>query len=113
MRESAALALGLLRRSSPAVRFPSRHLDPVRARLFMVFDQYLGGQRTQVPTRTPAFAMYALGLLRDQPFPPEGMRVRRGKSSGTQTVSLPDGYLDDLDDDTPPCAAAGDAGSGG
>jgi hypothetical protein len=38
----------------------------------------------------------------DLPFPPEAMRVPRGKSSGVQTVSLPDGYLDDLDDVTPP-----------
>jgi len=42
------------------------------------------------------------GLDRDLPFPPEGMRVRRGKTSRQQHVSLPDGYLDALDDDTPP-----------
>jgi hypothetical protein len=35
-------------------------------------------------------------------FPPAAMRVRRGKTSGTQTVALPEGYLDQLDDDTPP-----------
>lgn len=29
------------------------------------------------------------------------MRVPRGKTAGTQSVSLPDGYLDRLDDDTP------------
>jgi len=28
--------------------------------------------------------------------------VPRGKTAGTQVVSLPDGYLDDLDDATPP-----------
>lgn len=38
----------------------------------------------------------------DEPFPPSAMRVPRGKTSGTQVVSLPDGYLDQLDDDTPP-----------
>ncbi len=48
-----------------------------------------------------------------EPFPPEAMRMPRGKSSGTQQVSLPHGYLDDLDDPTPPCAAAGRAVSGG
>ncbi len=42
------------------------------------------------------------GLDREQPFPPSALRVPRGKSSGTQTVSLPDGYLDDLLDATPP-----------
>jgi nifR3 family TIM-barrel protein len=35
-------------------------------------------------------------------FPPLAMRMPRGKSSGRQRVSLPDGYLDDLSDDTPP-----------
>jgi nifR3 family TIM-barrel protein len=49
----------------------------------------------------------------ETPFPPVAMRVRRGKSAGTQKVSLPEGYLDDLDDDTPPCAAAGEAVDGG
>jgi nifR3 family TIM-barrel protein len=48
-----------------------------------------------------------------QPFPPEAMRVPRGKSGGRQRVALPQGYLDDLDDDTPPEAAAEDATSGG
>jgi nifR3 family TIM-barrel protein len=42
------------------------------------------------------------GLDPNEPFPPSAMRVPRGKTSGTQTVSLPDGYLDDLDDATPP-----------
>ena len=48
-----------------------------------------------------------------QPFPPHAMRARRGKSGGTQSVALPRGYLDDLDDATPPGAAAEDAFSGG
>jgi len=47
------------------------------------------------------------------PFPPAGMRAKRGKRNGRQKVSLPVGYLDRLDDDTPPCAAAEDADSGG
>jgi len=46
-------------------------------------------------------------------FPPNAMRVPRGKSAGTQLVSLPEGYLDDLTDEKPPCAAAEDAFSGG
>lgn len=46
-------------------------------------------------------------------FPPSAMRVPRGKTAGTQKVSLPDGYLDDLEDATPPEAAAADMHSGG
>ncbi len=38
----------------------------------------------------------------DQPFPPAAMRVPRGKSGGRQTVALPDHFLADLDDATPP-----------
>ncbi|NRA33732.1 MAG: tRNA dihydrouridine synthase DusB [Polyangiaceae bacterium] len=56
----------------------------------------------------------ALGDIdREQPFPPSAMRVPRGKSSGTQTVTLPQGYLDELDDATPPDASAEDANDGG
>lgn len=36
------------------------------------------------------------------PFPPQAMRMPRGKSSGRQRVQLPEGYLDELDDDRPP-----------
>jgi nifR3 family TIM-barrel protein len=53
------------------------------------------------------------GVDRDVPFPPLGMRVRRGKRGGTQKVSLPDGYLDHLDDDTPPGEDAEALVSGG
>jgi nifR3 family TIM-barrel protein len=50
---------------------------------------------------------------RELPFPPAAMRAKRGKRSGMQKVALPHGYLDNLDDDTPPGAAAEDATSGG
>jgi nifR3 family TIM-barrel protein len=36
------------------------------------------------------------------PFPAEAMRVPRGKTAGRQRVQLPEGYLERLDDDTPP-----------
>lgn len=49
----------------------------------------------------------------DQPFPVSAIRVPRGKGSGTQEVSLPHGYLDDLEDATPPSAEAEDDFSGG
>jgi nifR3 family TIM-barrel protein len=48
-----------------------------------------------------------------EPFPASAMRVPRGKTGGTQNVALPAGYLDDLDDATPPGAAAETADSGG
>ena len=51
---------------------------------------------------------------REQPFPPAAMRVIRGKSSGMQKkVSLPLGYLNDLDDATPLDGADEDMGDGG
>jgi nifR3 family TIM-barrel protein len=50
---------------------------------------------------------------RELPFPPEAMRVPRGKTAGTQKVALPEGYLDHLDDATPPGAEAETADSGG
>ncbi len=55
-----------------------------------------------------------LGALdRSVPFPPEAMRVARGKTGGTQKVALPEGYLDELDDATPPSPLAETADSGG
>jgi nifR3 family TIM-barrel protein len=55
-----------------------------------------------------------LGLAdRDEPFPETAMRVPRGKTAGTQTVALPEGYLANLDDATPPSAEAEVAFSGG
>ena len=49
----------------------------------------------------------------DLQFPPEAMRVKRGKKGGRQRVALPDGYLDDRDTSTPPGAEAETADSGG
>ena len=50
---------------------------------------------------------------RTQTFPPEAMRVPRGKTGGTQKVALPQGYLDDREDETPPGPEAEAADSGG
>jgi nifR3 family TIM-barrel protein len=52
-------------------------------------------------------------LDRSLPFPPEAMRVKRGKSGGTQRIVLPEGFLDDPDDATPPPREAELAESGG
>jgi nifR3 family TIM-barrel protein len=50
---------------------------------------------------------------RCQGFPPSAMRVVRGKTTGMQKkVALPAGYLNDLDDDTPP-EGSDDPGDGG
>lgn len=49
-------------------------------------------------------------------FPPSAMRLPRGKRGGRQKVALPEGYLDDLADATPPAAelaASAQAVSGG
>jgi nifR3 family TIM-barrel protein len=49
----------------------------------------------------------------DMEFPATALRVPRGKKSGRQRVALPEGYLDNLTDDTPPDPAAEDDFSGG
>jgi len=55
-----------------------------------------------------------LGALdREEPFPPSAMRARRGRSGGARRVILPDGYLDQLDDDSAPGPEAESAVSGG
>jgi nifR3 family TIM-barrel protein len=53
------------------------------------------------------------GIDRTMPFPPEAMRVPRGKTAGTQKVALPEGYLDELDSDRRPSPEAETADSGG
>jgi hypothetical protein len=56
----------------------------------------------------------ALGAIpHDEAFPPAAMRVPRGKSGGRQRVVLPEGWLADRDDPTPPDARAEDPSSGG
>jgi nifR3 family TIM-barrel protein len=44
---------------------------------------------------------------------PDAVRLPRGKSAGRQRVALPAGYLESLEDATPPCPEAEDAVSGG
>jgi nifR3 family TIM-barrel protein len=52
------------------------------------------------------------GIDRAESYPANAHLMRRGKRQGTQKVVLPHGYLDNLDDDTPP-EDEGDAVSGG
>ena len=50
---------------------------------------------------------------RSQAFPPSAMRVVRGKTTGTQKVALPPGFLDNLEDDTPLVGSDAEIGDGG
>jgi nifR3 family TIM-barrel protein len=71
-------------------------------------------RQTLMQVRTLAELTAVLATVdRTQPFPPEAMRVPRGKTGGTQKVALPEGYLDSLDDATPPGLEAEAADSGG
>ena len=82
---------------------------------------YTKGFRGSAPLRERLMRVARLAELEgvlalvdgDQPFPPDAMRVQRGKTAGTQKVALPDGYLDDLEDATPPGVEAEAADSGG
>ena len=62
VRESAALAAGLLRRTDPALQTDGESLDRLREGLLGLFDD------GHAPTRTRAFAALSLGLLADQPY---------------------------------------------
>jgi nifR3 family TIM-barrel protein len=70
-------------------------------------------ERLMHVTRVEELAEILAGVDRSLPFPPDAMRVARGKTAGTQNVALPPGYLDDLDDATPPGRDAEAAESGG
>ena len=61
IRESAAIALGLLRRSEKADQLDAVELDRTRAFLFDVFEN------DRYQARTRGFAALAIGLLGDQP----------------------------------------------
>jgi hypothetical protein len=61
----------------------------------------------------PALREVLASARADDPFPPTAMRVPRGKSSGRQRVVLPEGWLGDRDDPTPPGCEAEDETSGG
>ena len=49
----------------------------------------------------------------DEPFPPHALRAVRGKRGRQARVVLPHGYLDSLDDDSPPSPEAESLSSGG
>ncbi len=82
---------------------------------------YTRGFRNSAPLRDRLMKIENLAALeatlstvdRDEPYPENAHEVRRGKRAGTQKVVLPAGFLDDLDDPTPPGADAEDLVSGG
>lgn len=82
---------------------------------------YTKGFRGSARAREAFMRVETLAELRDalarldpaEPFPASAMRVPRGKTSGTQKVALPDGYLEHLDDDTPPLPESDEDGEGG
>jgi nifR3 family TIM-barrel protein len=82
---------------------------------------YSKGFRRSAELRARLMTVTTLAELRrllseldpDEPFPPCSMRVPRGKRAGTQQVSLPHGYLDDLSDATPPDPQAEALSDGG
>jgi nifR3 family TIM-barrel protein len=82
---------------------------------------YTKGFRDSARLREGLSRVSTVGELRDalagldpaEPFPAHALRVPRGKHGGRQRVALPEGYLDRLDDDTPPGPEAEDPFSGG
>ena len=110
MREHARLLVEWLGDEGAAMRSFRKHAT-----------WYTKGFRGGAPLRERLMRVATLAGLSEalagvdgaQPFPPEAMRVARGKTGGVQKVALPEGYLDDLDDATPPGPAAEAADSGG
>ena len=78
VQESAALALGLLRRADEEHQFPAADLDKVRTFRFDVFED------DDYQARTRGFAALAIGLLGDQPT---GSKDYVGSVSRTAEVS--------------------------
>ena len=62
IRESAALSLGLLRRTQPSLQLDGDTLDSLREALLKTIDEKTAHVRVR------AFAALAIGLLGDQPF---------------------------------------------
>jgi nifR3 family TIM-barrel protein len=83
---------------------------------------YTKGFRGSTKLRSRLMCVKALAELSEvlrsanpaEPFPPEAMRVPRGKTAGRQKVSLPSGFLANrLTDDTPPAYTDAAAVGGG
>ena len=57
---------------------------------------------TAAPTNLEELEELLQSIDGDEPFPRQALRMGRGKGTKRQKVRLPDGYLDQRDDDTPP-----------
>ncbi len=106
--EHAAL-LSVWAGEAPAMRMFRRHSS-----------WYTKGFRGSAKLRARLMRVNTLSELKEvlragdgaEPFPPDAMRVPRGKTAGRQRVSLPEGFLENrLTDDTSPVYV--DPGSGG
>jgi nifR3 family TIM-barrel protein len=110
MLEHARLLVSWQGREEPALRAFRKHSA-------WYTKGFAGGaalrQRLMHVSRLAELEEVLAGADRVQPFPPAAMRVARGKTGGTQKVALPEGYLDDLEDATPPPVEAEAADSGG
>ena len=110
MREHARLLIRWMEQEEPAMRAFRKHSS-------WYTKGFAGGaalrQALMGVSRMAELEAVLAHVDRSQPFPPQAMRVSRGKTAGTQKVVLPEGYLDDLDDATPPGPAAEEADSGG
>jgi nifR3 family TIM-barrel protein len=110
MVEHARLLVAWLGNEEPAMRAFRKHSS-------WYTKGFAGGaalrERLMHVSRLDELAAVLAGIDRHQRFPPTAMRVPRGKTSGTQKVALPEGYLDELDDATPPPVEAEAADSGG
>jgi len=94
----------------PAMRSFRRHASWYTKGFRMTSEVRAGMMR--IETIEDLYALFR-DVDRSQPFPPSAMRVVRGKATGVQKVSLPTGYLDNLDDATPTPGADDDTGDGG
>ena len=106
-RQRAGVEGHLVRPAGPARTPPGVHESG---------DDVAAAGRDHLGRRPLVLAAADEGCNPSEPFPKAALRVSRGKHSGTQQVSLPEGFLDTLDDDSVPLGAddAGeDGGDGG
>ena len=80
VRESCALAAGLLRRQDADRRFDAKELDRVREACLAWFDD------ESLATRTRAFALFSLALLGDQPTG-RGVVVTEGATPAGESLA--------------------------
>ncbi len=105
LAHAAALCAFML--EEPAMRAFRKHIG-----WYTLGFTLAGLERAALMQVTGLAELAALGaqLDRDEPFPPAALRAVRGKGGAQASVALPHGYLDDLDDATPPETEDEDSG---